>query len=247
MSAIAGRVMPLMKGAYSSTATYEPLDFVTYNNALWGCIKETTGNTPTEGTYWKKAIDGEVGDAASLGGETASAWQTKLDNIQTTSRATLSEPGWYRVAEYKGIDNSDLNGIYANLCELIVRRTYINNSNEEHIIALWSVSGNQEFSSYDKSSEQLFTKVRYTKDNSTVKAYIELYYKASTANICDFAINKAYVTNVHHWQAITPTLTSETVDGVTVTTTYDIPANASPVTDLDIAEAMENYLYPLYG
>ena len=108
MAAIAGRVMPITKGQYNSETTYEPLDFVTYNNVLWGCIKQTKGNTPSEGTYWKKAIDGNISDASSLGGETATQWQTKLDNIQTASKTNLSTASWYRVAECNGGHNGSL-------------------------------------------------------------------------------------------------------------------------------------------
>lgn len=238
MAAIAGRVMPLMKGAYNSATTYEPLDFVTYNNALWGCIKTTKGNAPAEGAYWKKAIDGEVGDAASLGGETATQWQTKLDSIQTTSKATLSQAGWYRVAEYGEVSD----GYAANSCELIIKSRHDNRKNEFHRIHFVAISANMHnfYSIEAKSIGNAFTKIRYTKDSNTNRSYLEVYYSHSVAYNVHFTLNDG-TDHYKKWQAITPTLTAETVDGVTVTTTYDIPANASPVTDLDLAKKVNIY------
>lgn len=250
MAAIAGRVMPLMKGAYNSATTYKPLDFVTYNNALWGCIKETTGNTPTEGTYWKKLIDGEVGDAASLGGETATQWQTKIDNIQTTSRATLSTAGWYRVAAITNITAGDTSDYY-NLFRLACR--YGSSGGVSGALLVGRVAGKCTIDPLGITCNGAipFTKIRVTNDG--IKDYIEVYYSFNVTNACAFSVNglSANYGTYKAWKAITPTLTEETVDGVTVTTTYDIPANASPVTDLDLADlvsdtdlttALANYL-----
>ena len=235
MAAIAGRVMPITRGQYNSETTYEPLDFVTYNNALWGCIKQTKGNAPTEGQYWKKLIDGSVSDASSLGGETATQWQTKIDNIQTTSRATLSQAGWYRVAEYKtsGVDNAK--GNEANSCKLTLK--VLGTFSTFYEIALTSIYSVQEFNvitSKTRNNVHRITKVRYTVE-SGVGAYLEVYFTEGV-NVAMHCTVDGVQDYYRAWKAITPTLTAETVDGVTVTTTYDIPSNASPVTDLDLAQ-----------
>ena len=239
MAAIAGRVMPIIKGQYNSEATYEPLDFVTYNNALWGCIKQTKGNAPTEGTYWKKAIDGNVSDAASLGGETAEQWQAKLDSIQTTSRATLSQAGWYRVAEYATTDENIAKGFASNSCELTIKQRADNTTGESIKLRLDSVLRKQSITAVSvkrhSTSYNAFTKCRYTYDSTG--AYLEVYYSLSAMNVCLFVVDNP-LDLVNTWKAITPTLTAETVDGVTVTTTYDIPSNATPVNSVDLA----NYL-----
>jgi len=181
----------------------------------------------------------------ALGTETAEAWQTKMDNIQTTSRATLSQAGWYRVAEYVAtVDGGYLNGAACNSCVLEIKRVFGNNSNENHVIRLKSSNNLQEFIPYDCFSvTHLFKKIRYTHDGSTT-AYLEVYYSGTKNNLSLFIVNSPLDASSRNyaWKAITPTLTSETADGVTVTTTYDIPANASPATSKDLA----NYL-PLNG
>lgn len=176
-----------------------------------------------------------VGNANKLGNETAEAWQTKIDNIQTTSRATLSTAGWYRVAEYKPTINveSSLRGIASNSCTLILKRRYNSRNSEHHEIKLLSRFEVQRFVSVNSnalSGNKHITKVRYAYTTDT--AYIEIYYDHSGSNglLCEIA-DAIDMNGI--WKAITPTLTSETVDGVTVTTTYDIPANASPVTETD--------------
>lgn len=175
-----------------------------------------------------------TGNAAALGGETATQWQTKIDNIQTTSRATLSTAGWYRVAEYSNISVPNLKGSNGNSCKIELKRTYTTVENESIGLILSSKANEQEFNtSYaiSNATKHLLTKVRYTHDSA--KAYIEIYYSGTTNNSVFVSITDCSDIS-STWQAITPTLTSETVDGVTVTTTYDIPANASPVTDLDV-------------
>lgn len=236
MAVIAGKVAPRFMGAYNSSTTYQFYDAVTHNNKLYFCKESgTVGKSPSGATddNWFLSLDGTFTDASSLGGETASAWQTKIDNIQTTSRATLSQAGWYRVAEYTGNGIGYLLGSSVNSCELEVSRYYEDNASEYHLLKLMSTFRNQVFDSLDQcGSTQYLTKVRYTYDSA--KAYLEVYVNKA----CSIFNRLTYPSDYSYsWKLLdTPTLTSETVDGVTVTTTYDIPANASPVTDLDLDE-----------
>ena len=72
-----------------STAAYDPLvtyaigDMVTYDGKLYQAILATTGNLPTNTTYWKK-----VGDYASLG-DVVAAHTLEIDNLE--SRVTTDE------------------------------------------------------------------------------------------------------------------------------------------------------------
>lgn len=67
----AGRVVPLYKGDYSSTASYQILDVVLYNNSSYIAKQTTTGNTPPTtqnfNDYWqliaKGIIDADISDA----------------------------------------------------------------------------------------------------------------------------------------------------------------------------------------
>jgi hypothetical protein len=51
-----GKIKPLWRGDYSAGATYRPLDFVNYNNETYINILESTGNLPTNETYFEKVL-----------------------------------------------------------------------------------------------------------------------------------------------------------------------------------------------
>lgn len=63
----AGRVMPLPRGEYDGTVTYNLLDFVTYNGSSYICKKESMGNTPAENSeFWQlMALKGSSGGAVT--------------------------------------------------------------------------------------------------------------------------------------------------------------------------------------
>lgn len=178
----------------------------------------------------------QVGNAKTLDGHEAEYFAPAegLNSIQSTSKATLSTAGWYRVAEYTG---GAVNGTDSNSCVLSIKQRHGSGNGESHVLRLMSVSaGHQTIVSIASKcrnsvvSDRTVTKARYTYD--TDKAYLEIYYPQSVNNIISFTISDG-TDGRGQWQAVTPTLTAETVEGVTVTTTYDIPANARPVTNLD--------------
>lgn len=204
-----------------------------------------TGNAAALGgetaVEWQAKIDdiidgttpvAKATNASSLGDETASAWQTKIDSIQTTSRATLSSAGWYRVAEYKGGSSGQANGALTNPCKLFIGVT-MDGSAE---IQLDSKNNARELYALNVFGLTKITKVRYTTSGNN--AYLEIYASASCSAIFKIFNGESYECK---WATITPTLTEETVSGVTVTTTYDIPANASPYTTADI-EALRKWV-----
>lgn len=50
------------RGVYDATATYDILDFVAHENALYISLKEgNTGNKPTDTGWWQEAIHGRDG------------------------------------------------------------------------------------------------------------------------------------------------------------------------------------------
>ena len=49
-----GRVKPVFRGAYSGATAYVVDDIVTYSNETYICILASTGNLPTDTTYWTK-------------------------------------------------------------------------------------------------------------------------------------------------------------------------------------------------
>ena len=57
MSASAGRVLLMPKGAYAAGTTYQVMDSVTYNGNSYVCKQTSTGNLPTNTTYWQILVD----------------------------------------------------------------------------------------------------------------------------------------------------------------------------------------------
>lgn len=58
MSASAGRVLLIFKGDYESATTYKPMDVVIYGVNSYVCLLESTGNVPTNTTYWQTLAKG---------------------------------------------------------------------------------------------------------------------------------------------------------------------------------------------
>lgn len=65
----AGRVLLIPRGDYDPTATYEMLDIVSYNGSSYIAKGTTTGNLPTNTTYWQLSAYG--GQASNLAGNFA--------------------------------------------------------------------------------------------------------------------------------------------------------------------------------
>lgn len=63
---IIGKVACTFKKEYSSTATYNRLDVVSYNGSSYGCLMDNTKNIlPTDTSRWVlMAKKGDKGDAA---------------------------------------------------------------------------------------------------------------------------------------------------------------------------------------
>lgn len=59
MSTSAGRVLMIPKGDYDATATYTMLDVVSYQGKSYVAKQTTTGNAPTNTTYWQLMVDGK--------------------------------------------------------------------------------------------------------------------------------------------------------------------------------------------
>ena len=69
-----GKVSITWRGTYAGGTAYTPKDAVVYNNASYICIANTTGNLPTDTTYWNvmaaKGVDGtDVGTTLTTQGD----------------------------------------------------------------------------------------------------------------------------------------------------------------------------------
>ena len=187
-------------------------------------IKLEKGNVATD---WTPALEDKI-EIADVNG-----LQTIADNNQFTG-FNSTQQGWYRFAEYIG-SMSQIQGSSSNSCEIIIKRNYASVWNEEHKLLLQSRFQQQKFVSiYNNSNENshIITKIRYV--HTSDRAYLDVYHSSNSANWVTVTLNNGKDI-LSTWQAISsPYLVAESTEGETVSTVFDIPANANPVTDLDL-------------
>lgn len=94
----AGRVLIMPKGAYDATVTYSMLDLVSYNGSSYIAKTSTTGNLPTNTTYWQLSAYG--GNASNIAANFAT--------LETTDYASQN----YAIGDYLVTKDSQL-------CEVI--------------------------------------------------------------------------------------------------------------------------------
>lgn len=129
--------------------------------------------------------------------------------------------GWYRIAQAKYP--------YYNSCVISMKRGYNSPSPEYQKIQLVNTYTNHKFVSLAAVSDtHIWTKIRETWDGN--KAYIEVYLNYVNNNAdnawlitIEDALSGDSIQN--NWKSITPVKTEETVSGVTVFASLDLPAN----------------------
>ena len=101
-----GKVSITWKGAYAGGTAYTPKDAVVYNNASYICIANTTGNLPTDTTYWNvmaaKGVDGTdltstlttQGDVVYRDGSGLARLGFGTDGHVLTTKGTDANPIW---------------------------------------------------------------------------------------------------------------------------------------------------------
>jgi putative transposase len=98
-----GRIFPVPEGTYSSSKTYKELSIVTYNGNSYICKKQSSGNDPTNTTYWQliaskgeRGEQGVPGASGTSGGSGLSSEQlAKLNNsIAVEDRAINNCNEW---------------------------------------------------------------------------------------------------------------------------------------------------------
>ena len=93
MSVSAGRVLPLPKGIYDESVTYNLLDMVYYSGSTYVCKAQTTGHAPTDTTYWQIMAQGT--QSAQIAGnyygtcDTASATANKVVTVPASENFVL--------------------------------------------------------------------------------------------------------------------------------------------------------------
>lgn len=139
----------------------------------------------------------------------------------------ISKIGWYRIARFKNPASTVVNGSATNSLTITIKRVYNNAPPEFHEIKFIGLYDTSEFRSiFNKSQSHRFTKIRHTIDHTNKYAYIEVYYNLGSTNAAAWFLNDIMDALGSKWEAIFES-TEETVDGVTVKSSMDIPANDS--------------------
>ena len=135
------------------------------------------------------------------------------------------QSGWYRIASYISSNNNTAMGANGSMCEIIIRRAYNNLNNEVHCIRFAGVFQKSKFASVmNLSNSQVVTKIRHTVDTTNTTGYIEIYISSGSLNGYGITI-QGDMNFGTVWTSCGIVATSETVDGVTVVSSMDIPAN----------------------
>ena len=119
----AGRVLLMPKGEYDAATTYELLDLVSYQNSSYIAKGTTTGNLPTDSTYWQlSAYGGNIanltGNFAEIEASTVAQASHSIGDIFVDVDSTL-------VRATAQIDIGDTIAVGTN-CEEITVETFVN-------------------------------------------------------------------------------------------------------------------------
>ncbi len=127
--------------------------------------------------------------------------------------------GWYRVAEARVWG--------ANSCVVSMKRRYNNPAPEYQKVQLLNAYDRHKFVSLAALSQtHIWTKIREVKDNSTNKAYIDIYQGVQASNnACTFSIEDALGVGGTNWKVVEPVKVQEAAEGFTVLASLDLPAN----------------------
>lgn len=144
-----------------------------------------------------------------------------IPNYLSHSFGGVSKQGWYRIAKTNSRYGS-------NSCVISLKRSYNSPAPEYQKIQFFGVYDLRKFVSIAALSKiHMWTKIRETLDEVNDYSYIEIYQCIESYNNvwAVFVEEASGVYGNDNWKAIPPELTQETVSGVTVLTSLDLPAN----------------------
>ena len=138
----------------------------------------------------------------------------------STVRANVKDTGWYRIAQVQSQNGYS--------CVISLKRRYNLPAPEYQKVQFLRAYTNVKFVPIASISDShIWTQMRMTRDNASGKDYIEVYQNVnSNANMWVVTIEDALGSiAADNWKTMSPELTQETVDGVTVVTSVNLPAN----------------------
>lgn len=173
-----GRIKPLSKGDYNALTNYENLDIVSYLGSSYICKLPSTGNLPTNTTYWdlvaSKGNTGEVTEA-----ELATQVTTKRVHLNSVSTDTLIPFEIHNQGGQAGTDvSSEVTHHYTDATAKV-----IDNVGDGTILML--SNSQNEIMRPDKPSNYVGngSVLKYRKFNDTNQIYDEILIMDSKGNI----------------------------------------------------------------
>lgn len=127
--------------------------------------------------------------------------------------------GWHRIAKVKGT--------VPDSCVISLKRVWNRGYPEYQKIQFLSANTVRKFISLSAiSGAHIWTKIRITCDETNDICYLEIYQNVAAMNWWSITIWDAIgAVEGFDWKAIPPELTAETVSGVSVLVSMDLPGN----------------------
>lgn len=160
----------------------------------------------------------------------------KTQSIKTTTSKSLTTKGWYRIASGARVASTTVitltnpyNSMGADVTTLLYQcsfsgATYTN----PQIILFGSMSANQ----------KIFTDIRVVKTSDGIG--VDVYYNQNVSNDCSFGLLNLYSQGL--WRACDVVPIENTPEESEIVIQYNIPKNAQPVLNTELAETLANYL-----
>lgn len=112
-----GRVLPIFKGEYDPSTTYENLDVVLYNGSSYVALNTTTNNLPTDDNHWAL-----VAMAGTLSPE-------QVDDIEQQVIDYVQQQGYVIDPNYVHTDNNYTNTDKTKVNNAVVDANYVHTDN----------------------------------------------------------------------------------------------------------------------
>lgn len=192
--------------------------------AMGGTGKRTDEDTDNSKYYYQQSKDiYEDFSKANTAGIVSTGYLQEhfVPDYVSSAEGRVTAKGWYRIAKAVGNHNE-------NSCVISIKRGYNSPAPEYQKIQFmtaWDFKKLVSLAAYSRA--HIWTKIRHTYDSASSTEYIEIYQDRDTyANSWLITIEDALsaYSNEKNWTAMAPVLTSETVSGVTVNASLNLPS-----------------------
>lgn len=106
-----GKVMIVPKGAYSGATAYTKLDLVSYEGSSYIALQNTTGNLPTNETYWQCVS--AKGDNIGVTSMVKTATNENVDTYTITFTDNTTQTFTVTNAKYQAITQEEYDTLVA--------------------------------------------------------------------------------------------------------------------------------------